>query len=105
MQFSEQWLRTFVDPQLDSAGLGHLLTMAGLEVEDAEPAAPAFRGVVVARIVEAEKHPNADKLKLCKVDAGTGELLQIVERAGEPNMLLVEEHVRRKAAAEFGAGN
>ena len=83
MQFSEQWLRTFVDPQLNSAELGHLLTMAGLEVEEAEPAAPAFRGVVVARIVEAEKHPNADKLKLCKVDAGTGELLQIV--CGAPN--------------------
>ena len=83
MQFSEQWLRTFVDPQLDSAGLGHLLTMAGLEVEEADPAAPAFKGVVVARIVEAEKHPDADKLKLCKVDAGTGELLQIV--CGAPN--------------------
>jgi phenylalanyl-tRNA synthetase beta chain len=83
MQFSEQWLRTFVDPQLDSAGLGHLLTMAGLEVEDADPAAPAFRGVVVAKIVEADKHPNADKLKLCKVDAGSGELLQIV--CGAPN--------------------
>jgi phenylalanyl-tRNA synthetase beta chain len=83
MQFSEQWLRTFVDPQLNSAELGHLLTMAGLEVEEAEPAAPAFKGVVVARIVEAEKHPNADKLKLCKVDAGTGEMLQIV--CGAPN--------------------
>ena len=83
MQFSEQWLRTFVDPQLDSDALGHLLTMAGLEVEEAEPAAPAFSGVVVASIVEAEKHPNADKLKLCKVDAGGGELLQIV--CGAPN--------------------
>ena len=83
MQFSEQWLRTFVDPQLDSDALGHLLTMAGLEVEEAEPAAPAFAGVVVALIVEADKHPNADKLKLCKVDAGTGELLQIV--CGAPN--------------------
>ena len=83
MQFSEQWLRTFVDPQLNSTELGHLLTMAGLEVEEAEPAAPAFKGVVVARIVEAEKHPNADKLKLCKVDAGTGEVLQIV--CGAPN--------------------
>ncbi len=83
MQFSEQWLRTFVDPQLNSAELGHLLTMAGLEVEEAEPAAPAFKGVVVARIVEADKHPNADKLKLCKVDAGSGELLQIV--CGAPN--------------------
>jgi phenylalanyl-tRNA synthetase beta chain len=83
MQFSEQWLRTFVDPQLDSAELGHLLTMAGLEVEEADPAAPAFSGVVVAQIVEAERHPNADKLRLCKVDAGTGELLQIV--CGAPN--------------------
>ncbi|MER2555688.1 MAG: phenylalanine--tRNA ligase subunit beta [Thauera sp.] len=83
MQFSEQWLRTFVDPQLDSAGLGHLLTMAGLEVEEADPAAPAFRGVVVAKIIEAGRHPDADKLKLCKVDAGTGELLQIV--CGAPN--------------------
>ncbi len=83
MQFSEQWLRTFVDPQLDSAGLGHLLTMAGLEVEEADPAAPAFAGIVVARIVEAAPHPNADKLRLCKVDAGGGELLQIV--CGAPN--------------------
>src|SRR5690606_18288414 len=83
MQFSEQWLRTFVDPQLDSTELGHLLTMAGLEVEEADPAAPAFSGVVVAQIVEAERHPNADKLKLCKVDAGSGELLQIV--CGAPN--------------------
>ncbi|NMG33131.1 phenylalanine--tRNA ligase subunit beta [Azoarcus sp. TTM-91] len=83
MQFSEYWLRTFVDPQLDSESLGHLLTMAGLEVEEAVPAAPKFSGVVVARIVEAEKHPNADKLRVCKVDVGTGELLQIV--CGAPN--------------------
>ncbi len=83
MQFSEHWLRTFTNPLLDSAALGHLMTMAGLEVEEAEPVAPAFTGIVVAQIVEAEKHPNADKLKLCKVDAGTGELLQIV--CGAPN--------------------
>ena len=75
MQFSEQWLRTFVDPQLDSADLGHLLTMAGLEVEEAEPAAPAFSGVVVAQIVEAERHPNADKLKLVAVNGGNGPVL------------------------------
>ncbi|WP_332674575.1 phenylalanine--tRNA ligase subunit beta [Aromatoleum sp.] len=83
MQFSEYWLRSFVNPPLDSDALGHLLTMAGLEVEESVPAAPAFSGVVVARIVEAGKHPNADKLKLCKVDAGQGELLQIV--CGAPN--------------------
>ncbi|MBD5801102.1 Phenylalanine--tRNA ligase beta subunit [Azoarcus sp. Aa7] len=83
MQFSEQWLRSLVNPPLDSEALGHLMTMAGLEVEESAPVAPPFSGVVVARIVEAEKHPNADKLKLCKVDAGQGELLQIV--CGAPN--------------------
>ncbi|MDR3220480.1 MAG: phenylalanine--tRNA ligase subunit beta [Candidatus Accumulibacter sp.] len=83
MRFSENWLRTFVNPPLDSSALGHLMTMAGLEVEEAHPVAPPFTGVVVARIVEAEKHPNADKLKLCKVDVGEGELLQIV--CGAPN--------------------
>ncbi|MDR0672949.1 MAG: phenylalanine--tRNA ligase subunit beta [Zoogloeaceae bacterium] len=83
MQFSENWLRTFVNPPLDTGALAHLLTMAGLEVEETHPVAPPFTGVVVACIVEAEKHPNADKLKLCKVDAGTGELLQIV--CGAPN--------------------
>ncbi|MBC9070730.1 phenylalanine--tRNA ligase subunit beta [Thauera sp. CAU 1555] len=83
MQFSEKWLRSLVNPPLDSDALGHLLTMAGLEVEEADPVAPPFTSVVVARIVETEKHPNADKLKVCKVDAGKGELLQIV--CGAPN--------------------
>ncbi|NMG76745.1 phenylalanine--tRNA ligase subunit beta [Aromatoleum diolicum] len=83
MQFSEHWLRSLVNPPLDSEALGHLLTMAGLEVEESAAVAPPFSGVVVACIVEAEKHPNADKLKLCKVDAGQGELLQIV--CGAPN--------------------
>ncbi|GHT85907.1 phenylalanine--tRNA ligase beta subunit [Betaproteobacteria bacterium] len=83
MRFSENWLRTFVNPALDSEALGHLLTMAGLEVEEADPVAPPFTGVVVAQIVEAEKHPDADKLKRCKVDVGAGEVLQIV--CGAPN--------------------
>ncbi|MCK0512255.1 phenylalanine--tRNA ligase subunit beta [Aromatoleum buckelii] len=83
MQFSEHWLRSLVNPPLDSESLGHLLTMAGLEVEEAVPAAAAFSGVVVGRIIAAEKHPNADKLKLCKVDVGQDELLQIV--CGAPN--------------------
>lgn len=83
MQFSEQWLRTFVDPQLDSEQLGQLLTMAGLEVEEAESAAPPFTGVVVGHIVSAEPHPDADKLRLCQVDVGGDSLLQIV--CGAPN--------------------
>ncbi len=83
MQFSEQWLRSVCNPQIDSDELGHRLTMAGLEVEECDPVAPPFSGVVVARIVSAEPHPNADKLKVCQVDAGQGESLQIV--CGAPN--------------------
>lgn len=83
MQFNEKWLRTFVNPSLDSDALAHALTMAGLEVEAKWPAAEAFGKVVTAQILSAEKHPDADRLQVCKVDAGTGEPLQIV--CGAPN--------------------
>jgi len=83
MQFPESWLRTLVNPSLSTDELSHRLTMAGLEVEEANPVAPAFTGVVVARILSAEQHPNADKLRVCQVDAGTGSPLQIV--CGAPN--------------------
>jgi phenylalanyl-tRNA synthetase beta chain len=78
MKFSENWLRSFVNPPLDSAGLNHLLTMAGLEVEAQTAVAPAFSGVVVAEILSAEKHPDADRLQVLKVDVGQSEPLQIV---------------------------
>ncbi len=78
MKFSENWLRTFVDPGLDSAQLAHQLTMAGLEVEAVEPAAPAFDKVVVAEILSAGKHPDADRLQVCTVDVGYPEPLTIV---------------------------
>jgi phenylalanyl-tRNA synthetase beta chain len=84
MQFSETWLRTWVDPKLPSEALAHLLTMSGLEVEAIEPAAPPFGGVVVAKVLEVGKHPNADRLTLCKVDAGVGRTLDIV--CGAPNV-------------------
>ena len=86
MQFPESWLREFCNPPLSTAELAHLLTMAGLEVEALRPAAPPFTGVVVAEIVEAEQHPDADRLRVCKVDAGVHSaagLLQIV--CGAPN--------------------
>lgn len=86
MQFSESWLRAMCNPPLASEELCHLLTMAGLEVEEVESVAPPFTGVVVAQIVSFEKHPNADKLKVCRVDAGQGELLQIV--CGAPNVVV-----------------
>src|SRR5690606_9566144 len=82
MQFSENWLRSFVNPKLSSDELGHLLTMAGLELEELDPAAPPFSKVVVGEILTAEKHPNADKLRLTTVNVG-GEVLQIV--CGAPN--------------------
>ena len=84
MQFPESWLRTFCNPDLNTQQLADLLTMAGLEVEELQPVAPAFTGVVVAQVMEVAKHPDADRLNVCKVDAGTGELLQIV--CGAPNV-------------------
>lgn len=84
MQFSESWLRTLVDPKMTSDELSHLLTMSGLEVEEVEPVAPPFSNVVVAQVKEVAKHPNADRLNVCQVDAGTGTLLNIV--CGAPNV-------------------
>jgi len=83
MQFPESWLRSFVNPELGTEELSHRLTMAGLEVEETLPAAPPFSGIVVARIVEIAAHPNADKLRVCQVDDGSGQRLQIV--CGAPN--------------------
>ena len=84
MQFSHNWLSTWVNPDLSAEQLAHLLTMAGLEVEETEPAAPAFSGVVVAEVKSVQKHPDADRLNITQVDAGTGEWLQIV--CGAPNV-------------------
>lgn len=83
MQFSESWLRTFCNPTLTTAQLADTLTMAGLEVEDLQPVAPPFTKIVVGEIKEAEQHPNADRLRVCKVDVGQAELLSIV--CGAPN--------------------
>jgi len=82
MIISEQWLRTWVSPQVATDALSHKLTMIGLEVDSIEGAAEAFSGVVVAQIIAAEQHPDADKLRVCTVDAGD-ETVQIV--CGAPN--------------------
>ncbi|TAM52677.1 MAG: phenylalanine--tRNA ligase subunit beta [Paraburkholderia sp.] len=84
MQFPESWLRTFVDPQLTTEELSHALTMAGLEVESLRSAAPPTSKIVVGRVLEVVKHPDADKLNVCQVDAGTGSVLNIV--CGAPNV-------------------
>jgi len=78
MKFPESWLRTMCDPRIDSAELCERLTMAGLEVEEAVPAAPAFDNVVVGRIESLAPHPNADRLRVCAVDVGGSETLSIV---------------------------
>ncbi len=77
MQFSEKWLREWVDPALDTEAFGHQLTMAGLEVDAIEPVAAAFTSVLVGEVLEVMPHPDADKLRVTKVNAG-GEILQIV---------------------------
>lgn len=84
MQFPESWLREFCNPPISSAELAELLTMSGMEVEEARPVAPAFSGVVVANVLSVERHPNADRLNVCQVDAGQGAPLQIV--CGAPNV-------------------
>ncbi len=83
MQFPESWLRAFCNPALDSDRLANVLTMAGLEVESLAPVAPPFSGVVVGEILSAEPHPNADRLRVCRVDVGQGAPLAIV--CGAPN--------------------
>ena len=83
MQFPESWLREFCNPALSTQQLADLLTMAGLEVEDTQPAAPPFSHIVVGEIKEAVQHPNADRLRICQVDVGQAALLNIV--CGAPN--------------------
>lgn len=78
MQFSEQWLREYTNPAISTDALSHLLTMAGLEVEDLVPAGTVFNKVVVAEILSAEKHSDADRLQVLKVNVGGAEPLQIV---------------------------
>jgi len=84
MQFSENWLRTMVNPNMTSDELSHLLTMSGLEVEEVEPVAPPFTNVVVGEVLEVTKHPDADRLNVCRVNVHTGTILNIV--CGAPNV-------------------
>lgn len=78
MKFSENWLREWVDPDLDSTALVEKLTQAGLEVDAVEPVAGKFSGVMVGQVKSVEPHPDADKLRLCQVDVAGDELLSIV---------------------------
>ena len=78
MRISMEWLREWVPIEESAQELGHRLTMAGLELDAIDAAAPAFSGVRVGQVLEVAPHPNADRLRVCQVDAGTGETLNIV---------------------------
>ncbi len=83
MKFSEAWVREWVNLSISSEELADQLTMLGLEVDDREPAAGDCENVVVGQIASAEQHPDADRLRVCKVDDGSGELHNVV--CGAPN--------------------
>lgn len=85
MKVSVNWLKELVDIKLSVDDLAHALTMAGLEVEEISPVAAPFDSIVVAEVKSTAPHPNADKLRVCEVDAGAGALLQIV--CGAPNVV------------------
>ena len=84
MLFSESWLRSYIDPAMDTDALCEAMTMAGLEVEEVAPVAPAFSGIVVARVLTCVDHENSDHLHVCTVDVGDAEPVQIV--CGAPNV-------------------
>ncbi|MDR5874784.1 phenylalanine--tRNA ligase subunit beta [Halomonas sp. CUBES01] len=84
MKFSEQWLREWVSPQLDTQAVADQITMAGLEVDAVEPVSASFSAVVVAEVLTKDKHPDADKLNVCTVDDGSGAPVQVV--CGAPNV-------------------
>lgn len=84
MKISENWLRKWVNPAIDSEKLSDQLTMLGLEVDDLSPAAKPFTGVVVGEVLTVEQHPDADRLRVTTVNIGSGEPLQIV--CGAPNV-------------------
>ncbi len=84
MKISENWLRTWVNPAIDSDTLSDQLTMLGLEVDELAPVAKLFTGVVIGEVLTVEQHPDADRLRVTTVNIGSGEPLQIV--CGAPNV-------------------
>ena len=85
MKIAESWLREWVNPELDTEALGHQLTMLGHEVDGLETEGAGLEDVVIAEVTAVSKHPDADKLSLCKVDDGSGELIDVV--CGAPNVV------------------
>ncbi|MCA1789015.1 MAG: phenylalanine--tRNA ligase subunit beta [Thioalkalivibrio sp.] len=84
MRISMAWLREWLPVAETAEEFGHRLTMAGLELDAIEAAAPVFSGVRVGKVLSVSPHPDADRLRVCQVDAGTGDTLNIV--CGAPNV-------------------
>jgi phenylalanyl-tRNA synthetase beta chain len=84
MKISELWLRDWVNPDMDTEALGHQLTMAGHELDNTIIEGAGLEGVVIAEVVEFAQHPDADRLNVCKVSAGSGQLIDVV--CGAPNV-------------------
>jgi len=89
MKFSENWLREWVNPPVDSDTLSDQLTFLGLEVDEVLPANPGFKKVVIARIDKIRQHPDAKKLRICDVDCGNSDLVQIVCGAANARLGLI----------------
>ena len=83
MRVSKQWLQDWVSLEASSDAIATSLTMAGLEVDAVEPVASDFTGVVIGQVVSCEQHPNADRLRCCRVDVGTDCLLYTSDAADE----------------------
>ncbi len=84
MKIAESWLREWVNPKLDTEALSHQLTMLGHEVDNLEYEGAGIGDIVIAEVVAVSKHPDADKLSLCKVDDGSGDTIDVV--CGAPNV-------------------
>src|SRR4030095_6400444 len=84
MDISESWLRQYFDPAVDSHARAAALPRGGMEAKETRPVAPRFSGVVVGRVAEVRRHPNADRLTVCRLDVGDGNLRTIV--CGAPNV-------------------
>jgi phenylalanyl-tRNA synthetase beta chain len=102
MKVSENWLRSWINPEAPIEEIAEQLTMAGLEVKSLERLVPQFSGVLVGRVVEVSRHPDADTLSVCAVDAGQDELLQIV--CGAPNVRAGRSYPVALAGARLPGG-
>ena len=103
MKISETWLREWVNPRASTDELGERLTMAGLELDDIQNAAPDLNGVIVARIDAIEPHSNADRLKVCQVNVGNDQLQQVVCGASNARVNLVAAFATEGTVLPSGA--